>query len=84
VSLNLSNLQEFTDDEIIKLLRHGIAHLAISQSVVINGRVITRAQMPAMLQALKAFEERQEAATAGDIAVARFGEPTTARSNANC
>lgn len=78
-NINVNGLQTFTDSDMVTLFRWAIAQLALSESVEIEGRRITRAQLPALRDTLQFFEERvydaQYAQAGGNVAVAGFGDP---------
>lgn len=77
--INIAALQQFTDTDMVTLFRWAIAQLALSESVEIEGRKITRAQLPSLQAALQFFEERVNdalyAQAGGNVAVAGFTDP---------
>lgn len=79
MAINISGLQTFADTDMVTLFRYAIAQLALSESIEIEGRKITRAQLPSLIQALQFFEERVNdalyAQAGGNVALAQFGEP---------
>jgi len=79
MSINVNALQTFSDTDMVTLFRWAIAQLALSESVEIEGRKITRAQLPALRDTLQFFEQRVNddlySQAGGNVAVAGFSDP---------
>ena len=71
-----TNVQTFTDAELLALTRKAIADiLAAGQSYAISGRTLTRADLAGLWETVKTLEERINATTYdGGIALAQFRE----------
>lgn len=74
-----TNIQTFTDSELLALNRKAQAEIyAYGSSVSGGGRTLTRVDLPALIAAAKDLEARiQDSANAtngGGIALVRFGE----------
>ena len=63
----------------LTLFRYALAQLALSESIEIEGRKITRAQLPAIRETIQWLEERINdalyAQAGGNVALVQFGEP---------
>jgi hypothetical protein len=76
--INLANIPNYTDANMVTLLRYGIAQLAISEEVTVAGRHVRRADLPKLMDTLKIFEARVAAtgdASGGQFALASLGNP---------
>ena len=72
-----TNVQEFTNAELLKLYRLCFAHISANQSYSMNGRVYQRADIGEVIKAIEWLEEQIETAateTGGNIALAKFGD----------
>lgn len=73
-----TNIQTFTDEEMLKLARKAIAEIMVGgQSSGLNGRQMTRADLPALWDSVRDLEARINSAatdSAGGIALVQYGE----------
>lgn len=78
--INISAMQTFSDTDMVTLFRWAIAQLAISESVEIEGRKITRSQLPSLMAALQFWEQRVNdtlySQAGGNVALVQFGSPS--------
>lgn len=80
MSITVAGVQTFTDAEMLILVRNALVQLTISQATTINGRSITRAQIPQLKELHQWLEQRiqddaNSSQAGGNIALAQFGEP---------
>jgi hypothetical protein len=84
-SSDIDNLPAFTDAQLVKLYRWGMANGAAGQSRTINGREITFPSMPDMITAIQWAEERINLVNGGDgSAVVIFGDPSDRSRDRGC
>lgn len=72
-----TNVQTFTDAELLKLTRKAIADILVGgQAYGINGRNLTRADLPTLMETQKELEQRiNDASGTGSIALCSFESP---------
>ena len=80
MSINIAAIQTFADTDLLTLYRYALAQLALSESIEIEGRKITRSSIPYIIQAISYLEERINdanfAQAGGNVALVGFGEPS--------
>lgn len=77
MAVDVSTIDEYTDAEILKVLRSALISAAIAQSYSIGGRQLNR-MSGRQIQSLIEIYERRVASSADDnagIALVRFGTP---------
>ena len=70
MTIDIDNVQTFTDAELVVLYRRALAALAISQSTSIAGRTVTRANLPEIRKQIEWLEGRSARAAAGGSLIA--------------
>lgn len=77
--IDVSSVQTFTDAELLILCRNAVANLTISQSTSINGRTVTREDLPSIRETIEWLETRINNAASGteggNVAYAKFNDP---------
>jgi len=77
VSINVSNIQSFTDEELLKLYRWALATGSAGTTRTISGRSIQFPDVKAIRETIQWLESRIQVSTTGDggdIALGEFGE----------
>lgn len=70
-----TNVQEFSDDELLKLYRQCLAKIAIGQSYQMNGRMMTYADLKEVREMIEWLEQRTESADEnGGLGLIGFGD----------
>lgn len=71
-----TNVQAFTDAELLLLYRQCLAKIAIGQTYQLNGRMMTYADLKEVREMIEWIEARVEAAAddTGGLGLAGFGE----------
>lgn len=73
-----TNVQTFTDAELLAMFRLALVNVSTGQSYAINGRALTRADLSQIRETIEWLEERVNAASTeaqGGLALVRYGEP---------
>lgn len=78
MAIDVSSVQTFTDAQLLVLYRNALAAVTVGQSYSINGRSMTRADLPEIRETIDWLEARIQNAAAtdsgGGIAIVQFGE----------
>ncbi len=77
MAVNISDIAEYTDAEILKVLRRALIDSAFAQNYSIGGRQLNRATPLQLQKLIEVYESRIQASTdgnGGNIALVNFGE----------
>ncbi len=77
MSVNIAAIDNYTDAEIVKVLRSSLVSAAIAQNYSIGGKQLNRASVGQIQQLIEIYEARVQAAsdsTGGNDALVIFGD----------
>lgn len=71
----IDDLPDYTDAQIVKMLKAAVVAVSTGQSVTVMGRTVSRANLAELRETLEFFENRVNAAEeGGGTALVQFGE----------